>query len=290
MINNLIWSPIYAELEKKLKLQKGVILIICPFIQTDALNKIIEYCPNLEDLKIITRWNKEDLVSGVSDIKIYNLLNSKGAKLYINQHIHLKLFIFPDNTVFTTSANVTNQGLGLSNNNNVETGCFLQLNRSDYVQIETLIEHSKEVTSEIFNICENYIKVNKDNQGSLPPLILPERKSFSINSLPNIETPQALYELYKRDSKNQNHEISIKYNGDLNKYKIKENLDENLFFSTLSNAFLTQNLILEFIEYLKINRICYFGEAVEWFHNKCSDKPVPYRVTVKDKVKNVLSW
>ena len=72
--NELIWSPLFNKLSEK---DDTLIFLIAPFIQKDALDKVLNLFKH-DDLKIITRWNESDLLSGVSDINIYPYLKQKG--------------------------------------------------------------------------------------------------------------------------------------------------------------------------------------------------------------------
>ena len=108
----LIWSPVGTAIEKRLEGGEELKLIIVPFIKMDALTQLLKSQANLRGLKVVVRWRPQDLLAGVSDLEIYEYLRNCGCALFLNSRIHLKLYIFSDNTAICTSANLTMKGLG----------------------------------------------------------------------------------------------------------------------------------------------------------------------------------
>ena len=60
------------------------LIIICPFISLSGIKTVFKPIGGLKNKKItvITRWRKLDVVSGVSDLRVYSFLKEKKIKLF----------------------------------------------------------------------------------------------------------------------------------------------------------------------------------------------------------------
>ena len=110
MSDGLFWTPLFEHIPD---VGESCILLISPFIQRRAIERLIENIEESDSLQVVTRWNPSDVVSGVSDLEVYPYLDDLGIPLYINSRIHLKLTIFENDKAFHSSANVTHRGLGI---------------------------------------------------------------------------------------------------------------------------------------------------------------------------------
>ena len=95
------------------------LLIVCPFIKLNAIKKVFGDNP-CKKIQVITRFNKRDFASGVSDIEALRFLLGLGAQVKGIKGLHSKLYLF-SNEAILTSANLTYAGL----HNNYEFGCRL---------------------------------------------------------------------------------------------------------------------------------------------------------------------
>ncbi|MDB2685930.1 phospholipase D family protein [Mariniblastus sp.] len=95
------------------------LLIVCPFIKLNAIKKIVGDNP-CKKIQVITRFNKRDFASGVSDIEALRFLLELGAEVKGIKGLHSKLYLFSGEAILT-SANLTYAGL----HNNYEFGCRL---------------------------------------------------------------------------------------------------------------------------------------------------------------------
>lgn len=96
------------------------IILIAPFIKYDTLSKLLESIKRVNRLTVITRWQLGDIVTGVCDLEIFNLLRSfTRAELRTLRLLHAKYYRF-DKQTFIGSANLTNSGLGWKPSSNEE--------------------------------------------------------------------------------------------------------------------------------------------------------------------------
>ena len=140
MADGLIWSPVYKALEDPIGRRDGLALIIVPFAKVDALKRLHWIQTRQQKLKIVYRWTPEDLASGASDLEVFTYLKENGCELYVNQTVHLKLYVFASNSAFQTSGNLTLRGLGYSIDPNIEVGNFVALGQEDWARIYQVVE------------------------------------------------------------------------------------------------------------------------------------------------------
>lgn len=288
----LNWPPIHKEIEKQLHLNNKALLLIAPFIKLEALKKFLSSVTNADKLKVIVKWSPKDIVSGTSDLGIYPFLKSKNIPLYINQKIHLKLFIFDANNAFHTSANITSRGLGYAKNANVEIGCMVEILHSDWKKIYDLVKESRLVNDGVYKKYLDYYEKNKNKKQRLPKLILPEEKTriYSINSLPASETPLDAWNYYKNHSSSSNKEFVRKALHDLILYNIPEGLNKTDFFQCLESGFKKSRFVNTVILFIKKEKSCRFGSVNNWIHKNCSDVPLPYRWEIKSNTRILYNW
>lgn len=285
-LKKLFWNtePTYVQLLR----DKSTQIVISPFIQQAALEQIIveHQHPNL---KIITRWNPQDICSGVSDLEIYPYLRDLRIPLYIHSRIHLKLII-TDHDAFHMSSNITGRGLGLSETNNVEVGCFVPLGHHDWIKIYELLNDSIRVSDAIYETAKQYKADHKLPRPALPELKIETQNSgFSILDLPATPSPQVLANYYFAKDKE-----ALEYRNacihDLLRYKIRPDLTEEEFYTSLKPAFCTHPFIEAFVAHLREVQSASFGRVKEWLQRTCSDQPTPYRWELTANTQHLYAW
>lgn len=112
------------RLVELLKDTRKELIIVSPWIKQSAANLIIKSVDNDHvKLKIYTRFNSNDLVKGISDIKaLSNLLNYfQKSEIRFIPNLHAKIYISDNKKALITSGNLTRGGLS----SNVEAGILL---------------------------------------------------------------------------------------------------------------------------------------------------------------------
>lgn len=95
------------------------VLIVAPFMRSEALSRLLEIIPAGTETRVITRWRIADLLAGASDLGVYELAEENGVPLYLRHDLHAKLFA-ADDSCLIGSANVTNAALGWREHANLE--------------------------------------------------------------------------------------------------------------------------------------------------------------------------
>jgi hypothetical protein len=285
----LVWNPLIKAYEAGIG--HGTYLI-APFIQYDALRQLLESVDPSEDLQVITRWNPSDLVSGVSDVAVYDLLKARGVRLFIHDSIHLKMLVCNDGMAFQSSGNITKKGLGISNNGNVELGAWCAMTADDYQKLYVLMDECTPVSEEMYQQAKDYIEEHKEVTPPLPQIKWkrePKVNEFSRQALPFSQSPGLLWEYY--DNKYDAADKTVAFNNDLAKYGITTNgLNREQFMEVLTANFQREPFVIAFVEYLKQHGDLRFGKANKWLLDYCSDRPIPTSWEMKPVLNRLYDW
>lgn len=100
------WKKVFQQ---ALENSPNELRIICPFITDYGAHLILEQ-GKPEKLKIITRFNLNDCYAGVSDLSALRRLLEAGAIIRGVKGLHAKVYLFGNDRVIVTSANLTRFG------------------------------------------------------------------------------------------------------------------------------------------------------------------------------------
>lgn len=117
---NLHYKNLLSNLRKSAQNSEEEIFLVAPFIKFKILSELSdEIGPDLK-LTIVTRWRLDEILSGVSDIEVWELLrNRENSSLKLSPNLHAKYYRF-DNSIFLGSANLTEKALVQSPSSNLE--------------------------------------------------------------------------------------------------------------------------------------------------------------------------
>ena len=253
----------------------------------EELCKSTQFCQNKV---LVVRWQFCDLISGVSDLEIYEIAKKYGYKLYFNQQLHAKAYLF-DDVVFLGSSNLTNKGLyGGPPQGNIELSVKLSKSTNMTSWFNKLIETSVFVDQSIFESITEDVNKYKQTEVLLPPT----RKGFSQSVLKKIRNRVNKKGLYLSDFPlSQDPEALCTTNNiyaneaiihDLNLLglQVRPNLE------TIKTSFMlsaTYSWLNEAIE-----TEMYFGKLTSILHDSLCDETTPYRKEVKERLSNLISW
>ena len=291
--NHLVWTPTFEYVAEKIREKKQLQLIIAPFIKRNALKQLLDVCENVSNLKVVVRWSAQDIITGVSDVEIYEDLKAKDIKLFRHASIHLKMLVFNESWAFHTSGNITQSGLGLRENPNVEVGAQIQLEINDWIKIQKLLDQADRIEEEDYEKVCQYKQENKSSPLPLPPLNLhpEEDKTFSRFSLPAVQSPEKLYEIYQNPDLFKNYDdLFSAFVHDITLYNIASGLEEEEFFKELIVNFKEHPFIKVVSSFVKEEGSVRFGQMNSWITNHCSDKPTPYRSDLKTSTNKLYDW
>ena len=99
---------------------KDRVTLVAPFIKIRALSAILSSLRPSVTVAVYTRWRAEEVVAGVSDLAVFDLLQKRSlSTLRLCDTLHAKLYRF-DDTVLIGSANLTGTALGWAARPNIE--------------------------------------------------------------------------------------------------------------------------------------------------------------------------
>jgi hypothetical protein len=89
------------------------VFLVAPFIKLNFLRSFLAALNKNVDLTVVTRWHLEDFQAGVSDLEVYEYLNSyfPDSNVFHLENLHAKHYRF-DAMSFIGSANLTSTGFG----------------------------------------------------------------------------------------------------------------------------------------------------------------------------------
>ena len=268
------------------------LIIISPFIKLTAIKSIVSHINPDVKVIVVTRWNLNDLIFGASDLEVYSYLSKFNYKFFINRSIHLKLLLRDKNQLLFGSSNITNKGLGISKNGNIEVMKLENSDDQDKIEIFKIIKNSVEINKDLFERIKNefnkfdnikkeihrYEKEFKYFDNIIKPSI-----NVFVSDFPFSRSPNEFYKNYRnRDFKLP----ELKH--DMELYHIPKSLDKNKLKLELSKAFLSSSSYLW--QKNKIYGEVLFGKYSQQLHNFILDDPRPYRKQIKALAANMFSW
>ena len=291
-MSQLVWSPVYRVLEDRIQTGDETNFLIVPFIKVDALRQLHWIQTKKIRTKVICRWRPGDLLAGVSDVEVFTYLKAAGCQLYVNNDIHMKLYVFESNTAFNTSANLTLRGLGYSEPANIEVGNMVRLTPDDWAQIHRILLTSRQVDDAVYQRAKAFVENNpKPGLGGAEPDFFDKPKVFTIGALPATATPAQLASFYfAPDSKAHTPEDVRRATHDLVTFDIPPGLTKPQFEQRLGDAFRQAPFVVDFVAFLKAQGSLRFGAVNDWLHQKCEDVPLPYRWQIKENTAIFYDW
>lgn len=153
MINNiLISSEVEKTLEKILPICQKEVNVISGFCKVHTL----EYLDSLiqtQNVKkrLLVRFLPSDLSSGATDKEIFSYCKAHGWSIYVDHSIHAKTYVFDRIKCIMGSANLTDRGLGISDNSNKEASVCFELDNDSYAKILSLYKDSVELDQTLYD-------------------------------------------------------------------------------------------------------------------------------------------
>lgn len=292
-MTDLCWQPLHRALSARASAGDRLLWIVSPFVKSGALERLLTDIEVAPGFTVIARWNAGDLVSGVSDLSVYELLTDRGCKLYANARVHLKLYVFESDIAFSTSGNVTDRGLGYCNPEqaNVEVGSEVPLNAADWTELFRLIASSRQITPDVYDRFSRYVEQQPAPERHAVPDLFGPAKVFTLALLPATETPSLLADVYLAGDRTEyDAELLRRVYHDCGVFDIRSGLSRSEFDIALGNGFRQNAFVKDFIAFLRLHGSLRFGAVNDWIHQKCEDVPLPYRWEIKSNTRILYNW
>lgn len=285
-------SQIFINEEFRLKLQEQTsnlsssLIIYSAFIKTSALEWLAKFIPDDIQIEVVARWQPNDLLSNASDLNSYQFCVDRGWKFGIQSSLHSKVFIFDDSKVLLGSANLTDRGLSISREGNLEVGTVIDASITDLDKLQLLKDETVWLNDDIYNEINTHIlniKIDKPKflewSDSLKEKLEKPISFLWINEL-MWSDPK---ELLSPDLNNSDHAHDIELLDLDVQYLSKELLDQKFISSNIYKFVLKQL-------YDSSNQYTNFGWVSSILHDAILDDPPPYRSSIKHYVRALFLW
>ena len=255
--------------------------IISAFCKESAMSFIEANIKNeLSEKKLMVRFLLSDVLSGATDLSLYEFCKSKGWQMYVRFDLHAKTYIFDKKRCILGSANMTSNGIGLNSHGNYELSSFTDINDSDLIKINKLFDDSILMTDEIYSLMKaEYDAANQNNESG-------NSKAKWTNSIEALFKP-TIDVLFTYDFPSTPHPDF----NDIKSFEFLE-LDHIPTVDELKDAFRWSKPFLWLYSLLDnmSDKTAYFGAITSELHNALINDPKPYRKEVKDLLSNTLFW
>ena len=94
-------------------------VVASAYLGASTLEKLLDSVPETAQVTIFTRWGMEDIASGATDWRAWDVARARSARLYACPRLHAKIYV-ADESALVGSANATASGLGVGNRGNLE--------------------------------------------------------------------------------------------------------------------------------------------------------------------------
>lgn len=280
----------YSEVRRLLLTAQNSVTVYAPYINSSVLASLLE---NIEvDISIITTWKVRDLWMGYSDLGLFSLSKTMGFRVYLNNNIHLKVYLKDWVSCIYGSANLTSAGLGTAKKPNYELcGSVSQIDSEALLYFRRILGESSildETLYESFKVAVGELPekpiVDEVNINDSTP-----EKAFLISSLPMSNSIDSLYEAYVDLSATLDIEAKNCAVHDMVLYSIPLELPRVEFEEYLRKAFFSSPFIMEFVKYLEEEEK-YFGTVKAWIQGACTDVPLPSRRDLTGNIQVLYVW
>lgn len=241
------------------------------FIQNNITNPI-------ENKRLMVRFTFDDIVSGASDLDVYEFCKAQGWQMYLRFDMHAKTYIFDKKRCIIGSANLTSRGLDLKSTSNYEMATLTVMVPNDIQRIDSLFNNAILMNDEIYQKMLYSVSgqqlsrqhSRKNWSDDILSLFVPDISVLFTYDFPNCHSPKNLTR------------------GALDFLSIPDTSS----FEDIRVAFRWSKAYLWLCDILKQapNNELYFGSMSEKLHNILVNDPRPFRKEVKELQQYLLNW
>ena len=280
----------FGKIKKLFVQAKSEIVIFSPYITVSTLKEL--EIPINRKVTIITSLKVKDILFGASDLNLYPYAKSRSITVFINNSIHLKVYLSDWESYIFGSSNLTKRGLSIAQGHNYELNSFVEkINMDTSIYFRKIVTESYLMTQDIYNVVSEALKKQPklEEIDEVEIQKLRNDKTYLVSSLPMTKSIRRLYELVQnRFDTNDVEERNCAIH-DYILFKIEDNASFEEFKHHLTLHFFDNGLIKELLEFID-SAERYFGEVKEWLQNHCHDVPVPSRRELTGNIQVLYEW
>lgn len=175
-------------------------VLVAPFMKRATVDALVKHIGEDVRLTCVTRWWPEEIVAGVSDLEVLNVLQARGnSRLLLYPRLHAKYFR-GDGRALAGSANLTHRALGWVDPANLELLVPVDPSDPEIAAFEKyLLSSSVEVDDELLAAVND--AVTALHQAGYEPPLRPEDGPMSATEdlahwVPLCPSPDRLFNVY----------------------------------------------------------------------------------------------
>ena len=224
--------------------------------------------PSVRRKELHVRWHSEDLLSGASDLAVYELAKEHGFAVFMQPSLHAKFILVDRRQAIVGSANLTARGLGSDFATNTEAGILTHPGSDGLNVLEGILEKSILVTEDLFDRLRAFVEREK--------LPLTRAAGFPVDIQRTLE--DQFTGLWVRD-------LPFEFLP-----PAKDAMDSSWDIE-LARHFSDSKCVKWVRTLLRAPPYeIYFGELTSSLHDTLLEDPLPYRTEVKKLVVNLINW
>ena len=268
---------------------KENVVVFSPYTKKKKLLQLLEHC---EFSVLVVRWLPVDILSGASDLEVYDVCKERGITLYRNPRLHLKAFS-DEKSLFFGSANISERGISLESVKqfNYELATVANLDFRTRIYLKRVILESSLITEDLINQYGEQIgridKSKMDPEDFQPGLIDP----FLLSSLPMTQSIELLIEIYAGSESDFSQEELQCAAHDLALYVVPDRLSPNELEKHLQSQFNAHPFIIVFKNFIEgqPGKSSNYGGVIRWIQNNTTSVPIPRSWELKQmQIVNIL--
>jgi hypothetical protein len=289
LVGKLIDGPqAYRWLNEALPKLTGEASFCSAFLKESILQDFSKKLPEKSNVRILVRWQINDLLSNASDLEAYTFSKKMGWGFYIKLNFHGKVFAVPENGMLVGSANATSAGLGLRVDSNHEIGTIVDPNINNVLLINNLFKSAVKVDDLLFDKIKSALS-NSPTETKLSEW--PTELLLLLNTENDHDDKFFLSECF------------ISNGSDLlaSPYIASQDALKDLSLLGIHDKEFNRNTVIKYFLKSKIFKWTLaqvaqspegirFGTLTNALHSALIEDPSPYRKEVKELVKNLYSW
>lgn len=262
---------------------RNSVTIFSAYVKLSGLRWLNRHVPSDIRVKVICRWQMQDLVFGASDLDCYPFCKKRGWDFGIDQNLHSKAYIVDHETIFLGSSNLTSRGLSINMSGNLELGTAIKPTALDVIRLQQLEDSCCWLDDNLF------AKIDQEVQ---PHLTKSETLSFSESLMDQIYQPVEflwISEIPHSAPLRLLDEEDADVQRDIETFEI---VDRPITPEVIIDAFKRSRVRQWFFGLLEANseEVVRFGWLTAKLHDALLDEPPPNRRDVKHYTACLIEW
>lgn len=271
---------------------KSEVVILSPFIKVAPLGEIVDRLRRVK-ATVVTRWRTADVLCGVCDLEIFELLSSKRIPLTVNQHLHMKGIVRDRCELLLGTANITAAGLGSGPRSNIECATAVGMQAKDRLWLAEIMRTSTRITRPLYD----RFRAHVEKQSVAPAGVVqefdfddaPRGEVYSVFELPAVASPHQLVERLRLSGVNLDASDWDQTVREAQAFKLPLSVSSAaVALCILRENFFLKPTIRALLAFIATRR--YFGEVKQWLRHHCWDAQTLTNADLVQRVRAVFNW